>query len=152
MSKVLHLFQSLVRGEPVREFNEVFAIANKGFRDCLHGRRGSTRQVLMIDSETLKELGITPGSTKENITTQGIELQRLSSGHRLRIGEALLQVTIPCPQCGHLEEIRQGLQEAILGRRGLMCRVLQSGRVRRGDSIEILPKESRQKPTRSSSR
>lgn len=152
MSKVLHLFQSLVRGAPVREFNEVFAIENKGFRDCLHGRRSSMRQVLMIDSETLKELGIAPGSTKENITTQGIELQRLSSGQQLRIGEALLQVTIPCPQCGHLEEVRQGLQEAILGRRGVMCRVLQSGRIRCGDSIEIISEETRQKSPHSKSR
>jgi hypothetical protein len=30
-----------------------------------------------------------------------------------------------------------GLQEAIRGRRGVLCRVIESGRIRRGDRIEI---------------
>ena len=39
VAEVLHLFQAIARGEPVREFDEVFAVENKGFRDCLHGRK-----------------------------------------------------------------------------------------------------------------
>jgi MOSC domain-containing protein YiiM len=138
VAEVLYLFQSLVHGEPVREFDEVFALENKGFRDCLHGRRDGTRQVLVMDWETLEEFGITPGSTKENITTRGLALGSLLLGQRLRIGEALLEVTQPCPLCRHLEDVRQGLQEAIRGRRGLMCRVIEFGRIRRGDRIEII--------------
>lgn len=137
VAEVLHLFQSLVRGEPLREFDEVFAVEGKGLRDCIHGRSDSTRQVLLMDLETLQEFGIAPGSAKENITTRGIALGTLSLGHRLRIGEALLEVTQPCPLCRHLEDIRQGLQEAIRGRRGLLCRVIESGRIRCGDRIEI---------------
>jgi MOSC domain-containing protein YiiM len=36
-----------------------------------------------------------------------------------------------------MDEIRQGLQEAIRGRRGLLCRVVVSGRIRCGDPIEV---------------
>ena len=137
MSEILRLFQCLAHGEPMREFDEVFAVENKGFRDCIHGRSGSTRQVLVMDQETLEEFGIAPGRVRENITTRGIALGALPLGQRLRAGEVLLEVTKPCEPCHQMDEIRQGLQEAIRGRRGLLCRVVESGRIRRGDRIEV---------------
>ena len=137
MAEVLHLFQCLAHGEPMREFEEVFAVENKGFQDCLHGQRGSTRQVLVMDLETMEEFGIQPGRARENITTHGIALGTLSLRQRLRVGEALLEVTKPCTPCHQMDEIRQGLQEAIRGRRGLLCRVVECGRIRRGDRVEM---------------
>lgn len=137
MSEVLHLYQCLAHGEPMREFEEVIAIENKGFLECIHGRSGSSRQVLLVDVETLEEFGIAPGQTRENITTRGIALGKLPLGQRLRIGEALLEVTKPCTPCHQMDEIRQGLQAAIRGRRGLLCRVVESGPIRRGDRIEV---------------
>ncbi len=137
MAEVLHLFQCLAHGEPMREFDEVFAVENKGLKDCIHGRIGSTRQVLVMDRETLEEFGIAPGRARENITTRGIALGTLSLGQRLRAGEVLLEVTKPCTPCHQMDEIRQGLQEAIRGRRGLLCRVVESGHIRRGDRVQI---------------
>lgn len=141
MAEVLHLFQSLAHGEPVLEFDEVFAVENKGFRDCIHGRGGSIRQVLLMDWETLTEFGIAPGRAKENITTRGVSLAALPAGQRLHIGEALLKVTRACAPCHQMDEIRQGLQEELRGRRGLLCRVVESGGIRRGDRIEITERE-----------
>ena len=131
----------------MREFEEVFAIENKGFKDCIHGRSGSARQVLVMDQETLEEFGIAPGRVRENITTRGIALEELSLGQRLRAGEALLEVTNPCTPCHQMDEIRQGLQEALRGRRGLLCRVVESGRIRHGDRIEIEDKVRAPHPT-----
>jgi MOSC domain-containing protein YiiM len=136
VSEVLHLFQCLAHGEPMREFEEVFAAENKGFAECIHGRRGSTRQVLVMDFETLEEFGIAPGRVRENITTRGLALEKLSLGQRLRAGDALLEVTKPCTPCHQMDEIRHGLQEAMRGRRGLLCRVIEAGRIRRGDRVE----------------
>jgi len=121
----------------MRECEEAWAVENKGFRDCIHGRSGSTRQVLLMDSETLEEFGIAPGRARENITTRGIALGALALGQCLRVGEALLEVTKPCTPCHQMDEIREGLQEAIRGRRGLLCRVVESGKIRRGDPVEI---------------
>jgi MOSC domain-containing protein YiiM len=137
VAEVLHLFQCVAHGEPMREFEEVLAVENKGFQDCLHGRSGSARQVLVMDHETLEEFGIAPGRARENITTRGIALGKLPLGQRLRAGEALLEVTRPCTPCHQMDEIRQGLQEAIRGRRGVLCRVLEPGRIRRGDRVEM---------------
>ena len=121
----------------MREFEEVWAVENKGLQDCIHGRPGSTRQVLVMDLETLEEFGIVPGRARENVTTRGIALGDLRLGQRLRVGEALLEVTKPCTPCHQMDEIREGLQEAIRGRRGLLCRVVEPGRIRRGDRIEM---------------
>ncbi len=137
MPEVAHLFQCLAHGEPMRAFDEVWAVENKGLRDCIHGRSGSTRQVLLMDAETLQEFGIAPGRARENITTRGIALGSLALGQRLRIGEALLEVTKWCTPCHQMDEIREGLQEAIRGRRGVLCRVVESGRICRGDRIDL---------------
>jgi MOSC domain-containing protein YiiM len=137
VSEVLHLFQCLAHGKPMCEFEEVFAVENKGLKDCIHGQSGSTRQVLLMDHETLDEFGIAPGRSRENITTRGIAVNTLLIGQRLRVGDALLEVTEPCSVCHLLDEIRQGLQEELRGRHGMLCRVAGSGRIRRGDRIEI---------------
>lgn len=137
MAEILHLFQCPAHGVPMREYEEVFAVENKGFQDCIHGRSGSSRQVLLMDQETLEEFGVAPGRARENITTRGVELGRLPLGQRLRAGEALLEVTKFCTPCHQMDEIREGLQEAIRGRRGVLCRVVQSGRIRSGDRIDL---------------
>ena len=120
----------------MREFDEVVAVEDKGFKDCIHGRRGSSRQVLLMDVETLEDFGIAPGLVRENITTRGLALGNLSLGQRLRVGEALLEVTKPCEPCHLMDEIRQGLQDEIRGRRGLLCRLVEGGRIRRGDGVQ----------------
>lgn len=142
MGEVLHLFKAIVHGEPVREFEEISAVENRGFEDCIHGRPGSRRQVLLMDFETLAEFGILPGSVKENITTRGISLGGLTPGQRLRAGEALLEVTVPCTPCMHMDEIREGLQKALRGRRGVLCRVLEAGGIRQGDTIEVIQQQA----------
>ena len=145
MAEILHLFQSVSHGEPMREFEEVFAVENKGFKNCLHGKSGSTRQVLVMDAETLEDFGIPPGIGKENITTRGIDLYGLLLGQRIRVGEALLEITKLCNTCHLLDEIRPGLQEEIRGRHGILCRVIESGTIRRGERVELVAQRAPQK-------
>jgi MOSC domain-containing protein YiiM len=146
VGEIVRLFQCLAHGQPMREFEEVQAVEGKGFQECVHGRRGSSRQVLLMDQETLEEFDVPPGMARENITTRGIAIGSLALGQRLRAGEALLQVTSFCTPCHRMDEIREGLQEAIRGRRGILCRVIQAGRIRRGDPIEVeeVPRTSHQ--------
>jgi MOSC domain-containing protein YiiM len=148
VSEVLHLFQCVAHGEPMHEFEEVFAVTDKGFKECIHGRRGSTRQVLLMDQETLDEFGIPSGRARENITTRGIKLDALPLGQRLRVGNSLLEVTKPCTPCHQMDEIRNGLQNALRGRRGILCRVVEGGAIHRGDRIELQSADSMHRPIR----
>ena len=138
MGEVVHLFMAIVHRQPMREVEEIPGVADRGFEGCVHGRPGGRRQVLLMDAETLGELGIAAGAVKENITTRGLKLQALRPGQRLRIGGAIFEVTIPCEPCRRMDEIRPGLQQELRGRRGMLCRVVEAGRIRRGDGIEVL--------------
>ena len=138
MAEVARLFVAFVHRHPMREVEEAVAVVDRGLEGCIHGRPRSRRQVLLMDLETLEELGIPVGAVKENITTHGLAVRDLGAGQRLRVGEALLEATVPCEPCYRMDEIRQGLQQELRGRRGMLCRVVEAGRIRRGDRIEVL--------------
>lgn len=142
MGEVAHLFVAVVHRQPMREMEEVLAVVERGLAGCVHGRPRSRRQVLLMDLETLEQMGIPAGAVKENVTTRGLAVQGLKGGQRLRVGEALLQVAAPCEPCWRMDEIRQGLQHELRGRRGVLCRVIEGGRIRRGDRIETLDNAS----------
>ena len=147
MAEVANLFLCLVHRFPMREVEEADAVENKGFMGCIHGRPGSKRQLSLMDVETLERLSIPPGAVKENVATRGLDFQRLEPGQRLRIGGSLLEITVPCEPCSRMDEIRQGLQNELRGQRGWLCRVVEGGKIRRGDQIEVLagtPEPARQ--------
>jgi len=137
MAHVSNLFIAVEHRKPMKAVDQATAVAHRGFEGCIHGRHGSKRQVLLVDTETLAEFGLEPGIVRENITTVGLDLADLKLGQRLAIGSTVLEVTIPCEPCHQMEEIRMGLQEALKDRRGVLCRVIEGGRISRGDEIEI---------------
>ncbi len=114
-------------------------IVNLGVRDDRHALPDSSRQVLLIDRETLDRLGLLPGQVKENVTTAGISLASLVHGSRLRIGnDVILEITKPCSPCNRMEEIRPGLIRDLAGRRGMLARVVAGGVISQGDAISIV--------------
>jgi MOSC domain-containing protein YiiM len=138
MGEVQHLFTCLVHRFPMKEAVEVEAVENKGFNGCIHGRPNSKRQVLLMDRETLDKFGLPPGAIKENVTVRGMDFQALGVGQRLRIGESLLEITVSCDPCPRMDEIRMGLQEDLRGQRGWLCRVIESGKIRKGDPVVVV--------------
>jgi len=137
MPEVANLFLCLVHRFPMKEVEEAEAVRDKGLKGCIHGRPNSKRQVSLMDVESLQKLGIPPGAVKENVTTRGLDFQRLKPGQHLRIGGSLLEIMLPCEPCSRMDEIRQGLQEELRGQRGWLCRVVEGGTIRRGDRIEV---------------
>jgi MOSC domain-containing protein YiiM len=136
MANVLHLFRALQRRLPMEEVVEVHAVEDSGLEGCVHARRGSPRQVLLMDNETLELMELSPGIIRENITTRGININGLSAGQHLQVGAAQLEVSMVCTPCDLLEKIRPGLRRELRGRRGMLCRIIASGVIRQGDRIE----------------
>jgi MOSC domain-containing protein YiiM len=135
MAKVLHIFRAPKKHLPMEELREARVIKNSGLQGCAHARPGN-RQVLLVDRETLEAMDLRPGIIRENITTAGLNVNSLRLGEELRIGEILLKVSAVCHPCDQLEKLRPGLRREMRGRRGMLCRVLQGGTLRRGDTIE----------------
>ena len=138
MARVQNLFRAPKKHLPMEELSEVRALNDAGFEGCAHARPASKRQVLMVDHETLEAMNLQPGMIRENITTHGLNVNGLRIGQLLRVGEAQLEVSQVCHPCDLMEAIRPGLRKELRGRRGMLCRVLEGGVIRRGDSIDRL--------------
>ncbi|MFK5645635.1 MOSC domain-containing protein [Ornithinimicrobium sp. LYQ121] len=87
--------------------------------------------------------GLSDGMFGENLTTEGIELERLLINQRLRVGEdVVVEVSIPRTPCatfsGHLREKAWVRRFTERGRCGVYLRVAAPGTVRPGDEIEVL--------------
>src|SRR6266576_4178126 len=92
MANVVQLFRALQRRLPMEEIAEVRALEDSGLEGCAHARTGSPRQVLLVDSETLELMELSPGIIRENITTRGINVNGLDEGQRLQVGAAQLEI------------------------------------------------------------
>ena len=138
MARVQNLFRATKKRLAMEELAEVQAVTDAGFEGCAHARPASKRQVLLVDRETLEAMDLRPGIIRENITTDGLNVNSLLIGQLLRIGRARLEVSAVCTPCDQMEAIRPGLRKELWGRRGMLCRVLEGGVIRRGDPIEKL--------------
>ena len=138
MAKVFSLFRAPKKRLPMEELTEARVLADFGLEGCAHARPGTGRQVLLMDRETLEAMELRPGVLRENITTDGLNVNSLPLGQHLRIGEVRLEVTMVCTPCDLMERIRPGLRKELWGRRGMLCRVLEGGIMRSGDPIEKL--------------
>ena len=125
--------------KPMQAAQQVELLENLGIKDDRHALRDSSRQVLLLEKETLDDLRLTPGEAKENITTTGIHLMTLQRKQRLQLGnEVILEITQACSPCSRMEEIRSGLLKEIAGKRGMLARVIRGGSLQRGDFIKTV--------------
>ena len=123
----------------MQPIDEIEAMANLGFKGDRHALADSSRQVLLIEKETLDALDLPVGAVKENITTEGIELMKLRAHQRLKLGsDVVLEITKACSPCSRMDEVRPGLLRDLAGRRGMLARAVTGGLMRRGDSITVL--------------
>ena len=130
------------KGERKTPVPTVTLLPNHGIEGDAHAGEWH-RQVSLLALESIEKmqrlgLSVDAGDFAENITTSGLNVNGLLPGERLRVGNVLLEVTTVCTPCDQLERIRPGLRRELYGRRGMLCRVLTGGSIRRGDAIERL--------------
>jgi MOSC domain-containing protein YiiM len=128
----------------MEELQEARALEDVGLEGCAHARPQGKRQVLLMDRETLDVFQLAPGIVRENLTTEGLDVNGLAFGQRLQIGEVELQVSAVCDPCEQIEALRPGLQAAMQGRRGMLCKVARGGLLRRGDEIVVMQQTAAQ--------
>lgn len=122
--------------EPV---SEAEALVGRGLDGCRHAKKkpNSKRQVLLVDDASRALLKLAPGALKENVLVEGLPLNDLPAGQRLRLGSAVVEITGPCTPCWKLDKLRPGLLSASWGKRGQLARVVAGGRFRLGDTVSL---------------
>jgi len=102
------------------------------------------RQISLLAEESIEKIRakgaqVKSGDFAENITTEGIDLSFLKLGTKLRLGsEAEIEITQFGKECHSKCEIFQEIGDCIMPREGVFGRITKSGRIRVGDTIEVL--------------
>jgi len=136
---IVSLQLSVERRKPMVFVENAEVVEGLGLRGDRHAIMESTRQILLIEEETLADLKLSPGQVKENITTRGIRLTSLGQGQRMQVGaQAVFEIAQFCSPCYRLDEIRSGLQSQLAGRRGVLAKALRGGVIRVGDTIALI--------------
>jgi len=131
------------RGTPKNDVGRRKVVAGFGLEGDAHGGDWH-RQVSLLAEESIdrmraKGLEVGPGAFGENMTTRGIALASLPVGKRLRVGETVvLEVTQIGKECSEPCAIYYKVGECVMPGEGVFARVLEGGKVSRGDEI-VLP-------------
>jgi MOSC domain-containing protein YiiM len=92
-----------------------------------------------IDKMAAKGARVGPGDFAENITTEGIDLQSLAIGSKLKLGaDAEIEITQFGKECHSGCVIFQQIGDCIMPREGVFAKVTKPGRIKSDDSIEVL--------------
>lgn len=138
MATVSGLFTSPEKGSGVSIGHErVSAVAGHGFEGCAHAGR-PTRQVLFVSRRHLDDLGLAPGSIRENLTIDGVDVHDWQVGQQVRAGGALFELTMDCEPCHKMDLLRDGLRAELEGRRGMLAVVVEGGEIAVGDPVELV--------------
>ena len=138
MATVAGLFVSPGRGTGRSEARErVRAIQSQGLEGCAHANP-PRREVLLASQEHLDALGVEPGAIRENVTVAGADVHSWPVGQRVKVGGALLEITMVCDPCHRMDELRPGLRTLLDGKRGMLAHVVEGGEIALGDEIELL--------------
>lgn len=126
---------------------EATVFENKGIGGDAHASSEWHRQVSLLGIESIKKmqdkgLDVKPGDFAENITTEGIDLQKLPIGTRLRIGkDVLAEVSQIGKECHTRCAIYQQAGDCVMPTEGIFIRVLKGGLIRVGDDIIVMERK-----------
>jgi MOSC domain-containing protein YiiM len=121
------------RSEPLERTQ---AIAGQGLEGCAHANP-PRREVLLVSQQHIDALGVEPGAVRENVTVAGADVHDWPVGQRVKVGEALFEITMVCDPCSRMDELRPGLRAELDGKRGMLAHVVEGGEIALGDAIEL---------------
>jgi len=147
--RVLNVCTAKRKGEQKRAVESAAFVVNQGIEGDGHAG-AKLRQVSMLDAadvvsvrEVITELQ--PGDFGENLVIEGINLESLGLGSRLRLGERVeLRISQIGKACHTPCHIHRRLGDCIMPRKGLFGVVLSAGSVKTGDSVELIERVGRE--------
>ncbi len=147
MATVLAVCTSEKKGMRKQAVPEGILKENFGFEGDGHADSQTHRQVSLLAMESIatmqaQGLDVGPGDFAENITTEGITVHELPVGTRLNIGgESLVEVTQIGKECHTRCAIFYQAGTCVMPTEGIFVRVLRGGRVKAGDTIQVVPEK-----------
>ena len=141
--KIVAVCRSEKKGTVKKEIAEGLLIKDFGLEKDAHSGKWN-RQISLLGVDSVNKMKgkgfkIKNGDFAENLTVEGIVLYQLPLGTKLKIAEeVLLEVTQIGKKCHYDCEIRKKIGDCVMPREGIFTRVLEGGKVKSGDEIEVL--------------
>lgn len=134
--QIKHIFIKPSQGAAMLEMDRTQAVAEMGLEnDLAFGKK--SRQILIIETETLEDFKLQPGQIRENIVVENLNVSDLPIGTRLISQDVILEINGECAPCDFLNSVSPGLMEDIRGRRGVFASVIQGGALVSGAKIQV---------------
>jgi MOSC domain-containing protein YiiM len=146
---VVEIWLAGAAAEPMRRVAAVEALAGLGLAGDRYALGGGTwaqypeleKQVTLIDRDDVAQVAaetgseLTPGDTRRNLVTSGIDLPALV-GQWFTVGDVLLFGMKRCPPCTHLERLTGvRLVKAMVHRGGINAAVFAGGQIAEGVTV-----------------
>lgn len=143
MGEVLAINISSKRGEKKFSIPEAFLEVEHGIVGDAHSgdwhRQVSLLSLSSFEKMRVKGADVKYGDFAENISVGGIDVFTLPVGTKIRIGEALVEVTQIGKACHNQGcPIKQQVGTCVMPVEGIFTRVLESGKVVTGDKVELV--------------
>jgi len=143
IGELVGLYLGSQKGESKSSVDSAELVINHGLRGDSHAGRDSRRQVSLFSEEVLHQLqnsgfNIAPEDLQANLLVEKIDLDSLSSGTQLRIGETVIEITEPRLPCRSITRIDNRLPKLLYGRCGQLAKIVQGGMVHMRDKVEVL--------------
>lgn len=141
MGKLIAINISEQRGTPKKPVSEALLVKGWGIEGDAHGGDWH-RQVSLLSLERIEEFnrsgaGVQYGDFGENLVISGFDFKNLPVGTSFRIGKAVLEMTQIGKECHSHCMIFQRMGECIMPREGVFAVVINGGKIRPGDEVEM---------------
>lgn len=142
MGKIMAVCISEQKGTEKKDIGEVELIVEHGLKSDAHAGNWH-RQVSLLSYDKIqafreKGADVDFGAFGENIVVQGIDFSALPVGTKFKCGSVLLEMTQIGKECHSHCKIFQRMGDCIMPREGVFAIVLQGGKIKNGDNMEIV--------------
>ncbi len=139
--KIVSLNMSKKKGQKKTPVESMNLIAGKGVEGDAHF--SSERQISLLSYESIEKmqkvgLEVSAGSFAENITVGDINLKSINIGSKVKLGNALIEITQKGKDCHEPCEIYRQAGYCVMPEEGIFASILKSSKIKNGDTVEVL--------------
>lgn len=142
MAKLVAICISEKKGIGKTQIDEVNLIEEFGLENDAHGGKWH-RQVSLLEKEKIEDFIARGGRVKfgdfgENFVVEGLDLESIQVGDRIKVADTILEITQKGKQCHVKCNIFKMVGDCIMPKNGVFARVIKGGPVKVNDNIELI--------------
>ncbi|MGL5245416.1 MAG: MOSC domain-containing protein [Sarcina sp.] len=142
MAKIIAICKSEKKGTAKICIEEVNLIDDFGLEGDAHAGKWH-RQVSLLELKKIEDFIAQGGNVKfgdfgENIVIDGIVVDKLDIGQRIKIGDSILEITQIGKQCHTKCEIFHRVGKCIMPIHGVFAKVIKGGKIKVNDMANVV--------------